>query len=62
LATRLTDVGILLPINNFSTGFRALRARVPPGITGLWQVSARSEGDVQVQELKDTYYIRNWSL
>ena len=24
--------------------------------------SARSEGDLKVQELEDTYYIRNWSL
>jgi len=28
----------------------------------LWQVSTRSEGDLKVQELADTYYIRNWSL
>jgi Undecaprenyl-phosphate galactose phosphotransferase WbaP len=49
-------------IDNFSTGFRALRASVTPGITGLWEVSARSEGDLKVQELEDTYYIRNWSL
>jgi lipopolysaccharide/colanic/teichoic acid biosynthesis glycosyltransferase len=49
-------------LDNFSSGFRALRASVTPGITGLWQVSARSEGDLKVQELDDTYYIRNWSL
>ena len=46
----------------FSDDFRALRRRVLPGITGLWQVSARSEGDLAVQETLDTYYIRNWSI
>ena len=49
-------------LSQFSGEFRSLRARVLPGVTGLWQVSARSDGDLTVQQSLDTYYIRNWSL
>jgi Undecaprenyl-phosphate galactose phosphotransferase WbaP len=48
-------------LEQFSREFRTLRTRVLPGLTGLWQVSARSDGDLKVQEALDTYYIRNWS-
>ncbi|MFM2125985.1 MAG: hypothetical protein RL328_2436 [Acidobacteriota bacterium] len=48
-------------LNHFGPEFRELRTRVLPGLTGLWQVSTRSEGDAVVLEAMDTYYIRNWS-
>lgn len=31
-------------------------------MTGLWQATARSEGDLEMQKRLDSYYIRNWSL
>ena len=46
----------------FDSDFCTLRKSVPPGLTGLWQVQRRSEGDLVVQQELDDYYIRNWSL
>jgi lipopolysaccharide/colanic/teichoic acid biosynthesis glycosyltransferase len=41
---------------------KKLRDRVRPGMTGLWQVSGRSEAGTQGMARWDTYYVRNWSL
>lgn len=41
---------------------RLLRERVRPGITGLWQVSGRSEAGHAAMPKWDTYYVRNWSI
>ncbi len=48
-------------LERFSPEFRELRHSVLPGITGFWQVLARSDSDLKLQEELDTYYIRNWS-
>jgi len=37
-------------------------AKVKPGITGLWQISGRSELPFIERISLDEYYIRNWSL
>lgn len=49
-------------LDRFTPAFRELRQRVRPGITGVWQVTVRSEGGLDDQEALDTYYIRNWSV
>lgn len=39
------------------------RLRVQPGITGMWQVKGRSEGDHDSMYAQlDLYYVDNWSL
>jgi len=38
------------------------RLRIRPGITGLWQVSGRSELPFEDMVRLDIYYIENWSL
>ncbi len=48
-------------LERFSPEFRELRHSVLPGMTGFWQVLARSDSDLKLQEELDTYYIRNWS-
>ena len=49
-------------LQRFPADFRRLRRQVRPGLTGLWQVMTRSDGDLDDQRIYDTYYIRNWSL
>ena len=39
-----------------------LLTTVPPGLTGLWQVSGRSDTTYQQRIDFDLYYINNWSL
>ena len=35
---------------------------VPPGMTGLWQVSGRSDISYEERVRLDMHYIRNWSI
>ena len=39
----------------------SLYCRVTPGLTGLWQVSGRSELSQSDRVRLDSYYVRNWS-
>jgi len=41
---------------------RKLRSRVAPGITGLWQISGRSNCSLEEMEQLDSFYVRNWSV
>jgi Undecaprenyl-phosphate galactose phosphotransferase WbaP len=53
------------PINDdeilrYRESFR-LYTRVTPGLTGLWQVSGRSDSSYDSRVDLDSYYVRNWS-
>jgi Undecaprenyl-phosphate galactose phosphotransferase WbaP len=39
-----------------------LLSKVKPGLSGLWQVSGRSETDYEQRVALDVYYIQSWSL
>ncbi len=38
------------------------RLRVLPGLTGMWQVSGRSDSSFEQYKRLDLYYVDNWSL
>jgi lipopolysaccharide/colanic/teichoic acid biosynthesis glycosyltransferase len=38
------------------------RVEAVPGITGLWQVEARTDPSVEAYFALDTYYVENWNL
>jgi len=46
----------------FDGAFRHQRQTVTPGLTGLWQVAARSDGDATVMRRLDGFYIANRSI
>ncbi len=41
---------------------RDVRSRMRPGLTGLWQVSGRSDTGNEGMRRWDQYYVRNWSI
>ena len=51
----------LLPHEVQAHGFAQRRALVKPGITGLWQVSGRSDLAWEDSIRLDLYYVENWS-
>ena len=44
-----------------SAAANSLRNSVIPGLTGMWQVSGRSDVSVREMERLDSYYVHNWS-
>jgi undecaprenyl-phosphate galactose phosphotransferase len=49
-------------INDYYKDAAKLCFGVPPGITGLWQVSGRSSTSYAYRIALDSWYVRNWNL
>ncbi|MFN4217368.1 MAG: sugar transferase, partial [Brevinematales bacterium] len=49
-------------IEKFYKEYRVYYYSVRPGLTGLWQVSGRSNTDYTYRVQTDVWYVENWSL
>ena len=49
-------------VDRYDRSGQDLRRDVPPGLTGLWQVTLRNNSDLMIRELADAFYVRNWSV
>ncbi len=49
-------------VARYSPAGQALRRDVPPGLTGFWQVTSRSNSDLKIREVADAFYVSNWSV
>lgn len=48
-------------VDKYEGGFE-LYTKVKPGLTGLWQISGRSDTTYAERVRLDAYYVRNWSV
>ena len=48
-------------VDRYGTVYEMYR-RIRPGISGVWQVSGRSDTDYSGRVKLDAYYVRNWSV
>lgn len=48
-------------INLYGSAFELYKS-VPPGLTGLWQISGRNNTSYPQRVAFDEYYVRNWSI
>lgn len=49
-------------LEKFYKDFAVYYKNVRPGISGLWQVSGRSDADYELRIAKDMWYVLNWSI
>jgi lipopolysaccharide/colanic/teichoic acid biosynthesis glycosyltransferase len=52
----------LYEVQRYTSSHNRRRFLVKPGITGLWQVSGRSDLSWEESMRLDLYYVENWSL
>ncbi len=53
---------IMKEINDYYKDDAVFYYRVPPGLTGLWQVSGRSNTSYEYRVSLDSWYVKNWDL
>ncbi len=49
-------------VDEFYTEYTDYYNMVRPGITGIWQISGRSNTTFEYRVMKDTWYVLNWSV